>query len=329
MEGIMLKILLLLFVFIGFNTAGTIRYTSFEEPPVFPDSQYVDQGDASVDHALLNYENHPYVNYTSTGTELGFTSYYYNTRNGDGLTDGDWVGVTNYATVVGSYPDGSQGFELSDCDGMMTTTFDAVDLSGYSSSYVSLAYFVQETGWESGDSIRIWVEVDGGVVIDLLNTSGSDIDDLGIEGAWDTLEVNLSGYTTATLRIQLDSNAGTEALFIDNIVFSDQPVSSIEPVALNGAIKNFNLYPNFPNPFNPSTTLTFDAPNTTDRFELIIYDMLGKKVKTLYSGSINSGRFQLQWNGRNEAGIAMPSGVYFAVLQSKHYHKAIKMMLLR
>ncbi|HID37966.1 MAG TPA: hypothetical protein EYP36_00430 [Calditrichaeota bacterium] len=58
---------------------------------------------------------------------------------------------------------------------MMITTFDAVDLSGYSSSYISLAYFVQDTGWETSDSIRIWVEVDGGVVIDLHNTNGFDI----------------------------------------------------------------------------------------------------------------------------------------------------------
>jgi len=322
---------MLLFVLLsaGILISGTIRYTSFQEPPVFPGTQYVDTGDSKTDHPLVNNPDQPYVNYTSTGGELGFSSYYFNTRNDTGLTDGDYVGVTDYAFTVGSFPDGTQGFELSDCDGMMTVSFDEVDLSGYSSAYVSVAYFVQSTGWESGDSIRIWVVVDGGTEIDLLNTAGSDIDDLNIEGAWDTLEVDLSGYTTAVLKIQLDSNSSSEALYVDNVIFSDQPISSIRQIAGEGIIQGFRLYPNFPNPFNPSTTLRFDVPRATDRVELVVYDMLGKKVKTLFSGSLKSGRFEQAWNGRNEAGIEMPTGVYFAVLKSDNYRKAVKMMLLR
>lgn len=96
-----------------------------------------------------------------------------------------------------------------------------------------------------------------------------------------------------------------------------------------GTVSEFRLHPNFPNPFNPSTTLTFDVPGTKERIDLIVYDLLGKKVKTLFSGKLNRGRFQQKWDGRNEAGLEMPSGVYFAVLKSNTYRKAVKMMLLR
>ncbi len=300
--------LILFTIFLSFQIVlgQTIAYTSFEEPGT--GSIYTDTGDAAVDHPLLNNDGEAPVNYTSTGGELGFSSYYYNTRNDVGLTDGDYVGVTSYTGTVGSFPDGSQGFEFSDCDGKMTTTFDEVDLSGHSNAYISLEYFVQETGWESDDYIRIWVVVDGGTEIDLLNTSGSDIDDLGIEGAWDTLEIAISGYTTATLKVELESNSSSEALYIDNIVFSEQPVSAIEPASGNGVIGQYKLYTNFPNPFNPTTTLKFDIPENAQNVELSIYNILGVKVKTLYSGSVRAGQYNSVWDGRNGSGQAMPSG---------------------
>lgn len=151
----MYKTLLFILIFIlQYAFADTIAYTSFEEPPNVG-GLYTDTGDASVDHALLNNSGEPDVNYTSTGGELGFTSYYYNTRDDVGLTDGDYVGVTNYTSTVGSFPDGSNGFEFSDTDGKMTVTFDAVSLAGATNPNFSMKYFVQSTGYESNDVIRI------------------------------------------------------------------------------------------------------------------------------------------------------------------------------
>jgi predicted extracellular nuclease len=182
------------------------------------------------------------VNYTSTSGELGFTSYYYNTRGDVGLTDGDYVGVTDYASVVGAYPDGSQGFEIQDADGAMRTTLDTVSLAGYTNVEVSIQYFVQETGWETSpeDVLHIWVEVDGGATIDLIDTAGSDIDDLGIEGSWQTVTQSLAGYTQATLHFELDSNAAAESVWFDNVLFSgtaagDQPPQVTTTTPANGA----------------------------------------------------------------------------------------------
>lgn len=209
------------------SLAATIAYTSFEEPVT--GSIYIDLGDPNVDHALVNHAGEAPVNYTSIGGEIGFTSYYYNTRGDVGLTDGDYVGVTAYTGDVAAFTDGVQGFEFSDCDGYMVTTFDTVAITSPYAS-VSLDVFIKETGWETApaDLARVWVEVDGGVELDILNTAGADIDDLLIEGFWMNLGVDLSGYTTATLHVGLDSNAATENMYVDNIVFTDVP----EPASL-------------------------------------------------------------------------------------------------
>ncbi|MGD8969489.1 MAG: ExeM/NucH family extracellular endonuclease, partial [Anaerolineae bacterium] len=201
--------------------------------------QYTDTGDAGTDHALVNNAGEAPVNYTSVGGELGFSSYYYNTRGDVGLTDGDWVGVTSFTGVVGSYPDGSQGFQMSDADGAMRTTLDTVDLTAYPQASVFVQYFVQATGWESNDELRIWVVVDGGAEIDLVNTAGSDIDDLGIEGAWQTAIQNLSGYTEATLHFQLDSNSSSETVYFDNVFFTDTVLSvGSTEATVNGTFEN-------------------------------------------------------------------------------------------
>lgn len=201
--------------------AATIAGTSFEEPAAVG-GQYIDTLGSATDHALLDNPGEPVVNYAG-GTELGFSSFYTNTRGDVGLTDGDFVGVTNYTGDVGAYTDGVQGFEIQDSDGLMTTTVETFDLTGLSSVYVAVDVYVNETGWESDDRIRVWATVDGGVEIDLLNTAGSDIDDLGIEGAWMTVSAELSGYTTATLSFEVDSNSSSESVYFDDVRFTDEP----------------------------------------------------------------------------------------------------------
>lgn len=208
----------------GFATsafAGPIAYTSFEEPGIFA-GQYIDTGDPLAAHALLNNANQPLVNFASIGNELGFSAFYTPSSQSSattGLSEGDFVGVTDFATTVGAYTNGLNGYEISDSDGLMTVSLDTVTFAGPNWG-VSIDAFIQETGWEVADVARIWVEVDGGLELDMLNTAGFDIDDLGIEGSWMSLSLDLSGYTSATLRFELDSNAASEAMFIDNAIFA-------------------------------------------------------------------------------------------------------------
>jgi hypothetical protein len=219
--------------------ADLIAYTSFEEPGVYPGKLYTDTGDKLVDHSLINNTNQPLVSWaqTSPNSELGFSSYYRNTHNNVGLSDGDYVGVTSSKTGFSAFPSGFQGFQMSDTDGRMTTTLNSVDLDGFSEPMVSLDLYVAKTTWETSDRIRVWATVDGSTEINLLNTQGQDIDTLAMEGLWTTLSASLTGYTMATLAFELDSNAGPESIYIDNIEFNGEvsPVPVPHPVPVPSA----------------------------------------------------------------------------------------------
>jgi hypothetical protein len=202
-------------------SAGVVAYSSFEELAAIS-GQYVDTLDPLTDHALLDNVDQPFVNYGG-GAELGFSSFYTNTRDGVGLSDGDFIGVTDFTGTVGAYTDGLNGFQLSDTDGMVTVTMQGVDLSGLSSAAVSMDLFVQSTGYEADDRVRAWVEVDGGVELDLFSLAGDDLESPDVSGQWLSLSLDLTGYTSAVLRFELDSNSGSEAIFVDNIVFVPAP----------------------------------------------------------------------------------------------------------
>ena len=71
----------------------------------------------------------------------------------------------------------------------------------------------------------------------------------------------------------------------------------------------FTLYQNYPNPFNPETTINFDLPESGE-INLTIYNLLGQPVKTLVAENFTTGRHEIRWNGTDEAGQLLPSGLY-------------------
>jgi ligand-binding sensor domain-containing protein len=93
--------------------------------------------------------------------------------------------------------------------------------------------------------------------------------------------------------------------------------------------KEFAWEQNFPNPFNPTTAIPVIVPVTTE-VRLKVYDLLGKEVKTLYSGSLEPGRHFFNWDGRDEAGKALGTGVYFYRLTTDRHTTLVgKMILIR
>lgn len=203
--------------------------TSFENAAV-PGGDYDDPASAASDHALATIAGEPIVNFTAAGGELGFTSWYYNTRDDVGLTDGDFVGVTNFVDTTApytspqAYTDGGKGYEFNDPDGLLRMQLDTVSLAGKAQASVCVDLFLADTSWETGtvnDRAKAWVQTDDGTVINLFSTSG-DIDNLsGVEGVWKTYAASLTGHQSATLYVELDSNASDENLFVDNIRFKD------------------------------------------------------------------------------------------------------------
>ncbi len=92
-----------------------------------------------------------------------------------------------------------------------------------------------------------------------------------------------------------------------------------------------DLNGNYPNPFNPATKINFtlNTENTGKNTELIIYNLKGQKVKTLVNDKLETGNHQVIWNGKDENGKPVASGIYFYQMKSGKYDKTRKMLLLK
>jgi YD repeat-containing protein len=90
----------------------------------------------------------------------------------------------------------------------------------------------------------------------------------------------------------------------------------------------FALHPNYPNPFNPTTTLRFDLPVPAS-VELSVFDVLGRRIAVLISSEMAPGTYTATWNGRLSSGGQAPTGVYFYTLQAAGHRMTRKMVLTR
>ena len=91
----------------------------------------------------------------------------------------------------------------------------------------------------------------------------------------------------------------------------------------------FALHPNYPNPFNSRTLISFSLPENQPSVELAVYDLLGRKVALLAAGPRASGLHSVAWNGRDDAGRPLASGTYLYRLEAGAYQGAGKLLLLR
>ena len=90
----------------------------------------------------------------------------------------------------------------------------------------------------------------------------------------------------------------------------------------------FTLHQNYPNPFNPVTTLRYDLPNS-GFVNITVYDMLGKKVKTLINQTQETGYKSVIWNATNNYGRSVSAGIYLYQIQAGKYISTKKMVLLK
>lgn len=191
----------------------------------------------------------------------------------------------------------------------------------------------------------------------------SEIDNVGFEVLRATEEEGdyqlLSSYmNNPDLVGQFNSNTRTRYQFVDPLVINGIPYwyklvdvdvngqrtehgpISVTPNAAGNEItatgnllpENIKMYPNFPNPFNPETTLQFDVPvfkKMPAEVSVTIYNALGQKVKTLFSGPLEAGQYQLVWRAEGENGAPVPGGVYFALLRSNSLQRITKLVLLK
>ena len=197
----------------GTASADLLYATSFEDVNDLG-GKYYDTGDAATDHWLSNNAGEAAVN------GLGFDAWYGAfDPAGVGLTDGDYVGVTDYASGAGgAFYDGNQAYQMSDIDGNMELHFNGYEGSA---SMVSLAIYIANTGYEAADNFSIHWGADpiNGTLYSLVDTELEDA-----AGSWLFLEFDVSALGAGHLHVRGASNSGTEAYFIDAVsVYGNVP----------------------------------------------------------------------------------------------------------
>lgn len=92
--------------------------------------------------------------------------------------------------------------------------------------------------------------------------------------------------------------------------------------------KDYKLYNNFPNPFNPTTKIAFELPRTS-HVTMVVYDITGSEVARIANGEYPAGYSEVTWNGLNDNGEHVSSGIYFYRISAGSWSKVMKMMMLK
>jgi hypothetical protein len=186
------------------------------------------------------------------------------------------------------------------------TEVSLVDTSQYSENLVSLAEMIQDDGTPR---TCIFALEEGAM---LLDSTAAPARRIGFFFRDKTAEVSTEAAFTI-LRACLTWTMGEDNTSVDE---------------LRTVISNYQLFENYPNPFNPSTTISFSLPTAQD-VTLSVYNNLGQKVQTLLSGLQAEGQHAVQWNGRDEYGNVQPSGVYYYEISSDQGTIRNKMLLMK
>ena len=211
----------------------------------------------------------------------------------------------------------------------------------FNSSYILQMYVF---GDGSGNRIRIAVDdnAPNGTAANHEVSVWTTIDWIGWRlVSWDLANDPLgtwigNGVLQGNLRIdsiQLTHTPGAAeigTIYIDDLrivrkevvgITADSPVATLPD--------RFELHQNFPNPFNPETTIRFAVPHRSTDIDLTIYDMLGRQVRHLIARRLSPGIHEVRWNGENDAGSAVASGTYLYRLQAGDVQLVRRMVLLK
>ncbi|MCD4696109.1 MAG: FG-GAP-like repeat-containing protein, partial [Bacteroidales bacterium] len=184
-----------------------------------------------------------------------------------------------------------------------------------------------QTSWIEG---IVTLEGGAGNVEEVIVTAGSvsanpettGFYSIGIyPGTYDVTAL-LDGYETDTIIGVLVEEDQT----IDGIDFTLYPLVGLEDKHLSSKT---TLTGNYPNPFNTETTITFSLTENTENTELSIYDIRGRKVKTLINKKLSAGKHSFIWNGKDNNNKQVPGGIYFYKLKSGKFTSTKKMILMK
>ena len=162
----------------------------------------------------------------------------------------------------------------------------------------------------------MWLTVDPSVG----NIPSGESDDINV--IMNATEILTEGNYDANILVHSGSG------IIDTVNVRMNVSNSASNDNLEIAPKTFTLFPNFPNPFNPSTTIKYELNRETN-VELKIFNIKGEIVKVLANGSQYPGIYSYTWDGKNYAEVEVPSGAYFLAISAGNISETSKMLLIK
>lgn len=209
-----------------------------------------------------------------------------------------------------------------------------LDLTGLEGSGVALAYAYQPQGKgnapEPEDSLRVYFKNSLEEWILVRSYPGSPNQPF-VQESIEIESVPSGGgsFFHGQFQVRFRSTGGAgpfpnDDWFIDDVSITT-PVGIEAPALTPG---EYAVMQNYPNPFNPVTTIVYQLPQRSE-VKLAVYNTLGQKVRTLLDQPAEAGTHAVEWNGRNDAGQPVASGIYVYRFSAGDYRKVQKMILLR
>jgi len=165
---------------------------------------------------------------------------------------------------------------------------------------------------------RMMIPNENGTAIDLINNSEVTVNlNFTMEEEWDVSECELVAF--------VQDNDTKEILQGIKLDLADLTSTEENQVSAPG----FQLLGNYPNPFNPTTTISFNTQESDSQTEITIFNIKGQKVKTLLNEKLEAGTHNLVWDGKDDNENVSGSGIYLYRVKSGSEAKSAKMILIK
>jgi photosystem II stability/assembly factor-like uncharacterized protein len=251
-----------------------------------------------------------YFTDASNGWAVGYAGWIYHTING-GISWGPQTFPYTPKSKLESvyFVDASTGWIVGERGDIVKTTNGGgtwiAQNSGTSNWLYSVHFFNQNVGWTVGRYATIKYTTDGGTT-------------------WVSQDSSHAGTNTLASVFFIDHKIGW-AVGQNGIILKTWTGGTLSNVDdnNNNLIRDYKLFQNHPNPFNPSTTISYKLPEA-DFVSILIYDVSGKEISKLVNEYKRSGTHEIKWDGTN-----FPSGIYYYQLITNDFVDTKKFILLK
>tara|TARA_B100000131_G_C17990961_1_gene562555 strand:- start:205 stop:1011 length:807 start_codon:yes stop_codon:yes gene_type:complete len=184
----------------------------------------------------------------------------------------------------------------------------------FNGNYLIAGYKTQSYDQGDTDAWLLLIDSNGD---SLWSNTYSEIDGQGVDKAYSVVQVEDGSFVFCGLF--------NNAAFVAKTEYAEEIILSTED---NFIIQDYMLHQNYPNPFNPTTKISYDLPEASV-VRLSIYDLMGRKIRTMINSKQTAGFKNIQWNATDNLGKSVPAGMYIYTIQAGQFRQTRKMVLLK